>query len=531
MCPVLLLLLAAFGPESQFAAALPENSTGQRFFVVYPENIAYYHPTPPQNRVRITALFNNTVVGIRQYTYNYTEYTLNSGESNEYAVDARLELTRSNISNGTLQITSTSAITVQAISVRNGSMQTALVIPADRLGTSYRPPPIPNIPGTTDVDLSLYVTERAPFRLMILNADRANTVTVAGATTQVLQLQPNQTAQVWLQPDALPTVTAELPVSVAFGHSCAMRDNCTCGLLYTPLLPVPGGNQDFPVPPSGSAYDTSLLLSGPSSVVPLDPNSLRVRSSGSVVLYLPGLLLPLTAESSFGSCFVVNRINDTQTFAVVLVDKDHTDGVHAGKAALPNPQWAALPGTDYVWTRFEVLNTCFIWHSSLTMAVYFGGTNGNGSLFGNPAPVISTFPDYRGCVLTPEVLLIGEQAMGWPESVQYCRNRTLELISISSTPFQAQTYQNILQTKSSSVQDMWIGLRRSSQTGDWYWLNTDPVTDTDWDVGEPGDVDAGQCTMMSLNGTSFPWSDEDCCQPAFPICYGKPVLLQPTVLV
>lgn len=334
------------------------------------------------------------MVGVTQN--NYVEYTLNSGESNEYPVDAALELTRSNISSGALLITSSSAVTVQAVSVRNNSVQTAVVVPADRLGTSYRIPPTPSIPGTTDGDVSVDVTERAPFRLMILNADRANTVTVAGGSSQVLQLQPNQTAQVWLQPqDALQTVTAQLPVAVLFGHSCAMRDNCTCGLVYTTLTPVQNGSQTFLMPPvlSGNADDAYLLLSDQNSVVPLDPNSPQVEASGSVVLYRAGLLLPLTAESDFASCFVVSTVADMQTEAVVMVDKDHTGGVYAGTAPLPSPQWNTLQGTDYVWTTVPVKDTSFIWHSSLTMAVYFGGGNeAGGSVFGNPAPVISNLP-------------------------------------------------------------------------------------------------------------------------------------------
>lgn len=116
--------------------------------------------------------------------------------------------------------------------------------------------------------------------------------------------------------------------------------------------------------------------------------------------------------------------------------------------------------------------------------------------------------------------------MGWPDSVQYCLNNTLDLVSISTDQFQTQVYERLLQTKSSSAQDFWIGMRRSSQTGDWYWLNGDQVEDTDWGVGEPGGVDDGQCAMMSQNSsTNFAWRDEDCCMAAYPICYSEPVLL------
>lgn len=113
--------------------------------------------------------------------------------------------------------------------------------------------------------------------------------------------------------------------------------------------------------------------------------------------------------------------------------------------------------------------------------------------------------------------------MGWPESVQYCQNRSLELVSISSADFQTQIYQKLIQAR---VYQAWIGLRRSSLTGHWYWLNNDPVGDTGWDQNEPGDVDDGQCAIITqTNGLNFTWRDEDCCTSALPVCYKGPVLL------
>lgn len=342
------------------------------------------------------------MVGIRQYTYDYVEKQLNAGDSNEYILDARLELTKSNISNTTLQITSNYHITVHAISYRNNSVQTALVIPTDKLGTTYLIPPIPNVPGTTDINVTIHVTERAPFRLMIVNAEKPNTVTVDGKTPQVVQLQPNQTAQIWLrQQDELQTVTANQPVAVLFGHSCAMRDNCTCGLLYTMLSPTQDLNQKFFIPPvlSVNAYNTFLLLSDQKSIVPFNPDSPQIESTNTVILYRPGLLLSLVAESDFASCFVVSSIPDTKTFAVILVNKDYTDGVNVGSSPLLSPQWQTLGGTDYLWTRFEIeLDKIVIWHNSYTMAVYFGGTKGS-ALFGNPAAIISKTP---GMELDPQ---------------------------------------------------------------------------------------------------------------------------------
>lgn len=80
--------------------------------------------------------------------------------------------------------------------------------------------------------------------------------------------------------------------------------------------------------------------------------------------------------------------------------------------------------------------------------------------------------------------------------------------------------------KKDKVQNVWIGMRRSSLTGEWYWLSGKPVNDTNWAEGEPGTVQDGQCAIMSLEHEKDPgWSDEDCCKDARPVCYSSPVFL------
>ncbi|XP_067367941.1 IgGFc-binding protein [Channa argus] len=532
MCPMMILLLAAL--NSDFTAALPDITTGQNFIVAFPENIAYYHPTPPQNKVRITALYDNTNVGIRQYTYDYREVKMNAGDSKEFILDTRLELANANISSSTLQLTSNNNIAVQAISYRNNSVQTALVIPTNKLGTKYLIPPVPSIHGTTDIDVTVYVTERAPFKLIIVNIDKRNTVTLEGNVPQQVQLQPNQTAQFWIQQqDGLRSVTAQEPVTVLFGHTCAIRKDCTCGMLFTALPPTQDGNLNFFIPPTLASIDgsTFLLPSDQQPIKAFDPNSPVVHSASAVILYRPGLLLPLIADTDFAACFVVNSIPDMQTYAVILIQSQYSNGVQVGNSPLQNPQWQPLTGTDYVWTQFNIVaEKNIIWHKSSTMAVYFGGTKGS-AVFGNPAPIISKTPDYRGCVLTPEVLQIGEAAIDWRESIQYCQSKNLDLISISTTDFQTHIYQKILQIKSNTVQEMWIGMRRSSKTGQWYWLNNDTLTNTNWDQGEPSTLNDGQCASMHLSGGSdLAWCDEDCCKAAYPVCYSDPVLLKSSAL-
>ncbi|KAG7232897.1 hypothetical protein INR49_007961 [Caranx melampygus] len=213
-----------------------------------------------------------------------------------------------------------------------------------------------------------------------------------------------------------------------------------------------------------------------------------------------------------------------ESFAVIIVHKDKTNGVQIGELAPQSPDWQELKGTDYVSTSLTLtVSKNIIWHKSSNMAVYFVGKTET-SQFGNPAAIITMNPDVRGCPLTPEVIEIGDVAMGWRESLQYCKEKDLELVSLSDSELWEQIHRKITLTNTNRVQRLWIGLRRSSRTGQWYWLNNDPVTDTNWRKGEPGMVHDGQCTIMSLD-KDFMWSDEDCCKKAYPLCYRDPVLL------
>lgn len=345
-------------------------------------------------------MYNNTEVIIKKYTSYITGQTLSSGQTWEYAPAAGLELARAKISNHTLQITGTKTITVHVVFLKNSSVQTTLVIPTDKLGTEYLIPPVPLIEGTTHpaANVTVDVTERGPFRLIIINTDQKNKVTIQGAVPKDVWLQPHQVTQVWVkQEEALQAVKAEQPVAVLFGHTCAIRHSCTCGQLYTMLPPASEEHLKFYVPPvlaKDAEGETFVLLSQKDStqVTPFNPNSPLIRTAGTAVLYRPGLLLTLIPESDFAACSVVNSVPDAQNFAVIVVHKDLTDGVHVGNLPLVNPDWQELEGTDYVSASVTLASDRHvIWHASSKMAVYFVGNKGN-AWFGNPAAVISKTP-------------------------------------------------------------------------------------------------------------------------------------------
>lgn len=376
------------------------DSTGLNFIAAFPENIAFYHPDAPENKIRITALFPDTEVNIKVYSNTETR-TLASGETWEYAPEATMELMGSGISTKILQITSNNLITVHAVYLKKDSVQTTLLRPDDKLDKEYLVPPIPVIEGTSHpADMvTRTVAERSPFKLIVINTEKDNKITVKHAEPETVSLLPHQIAQLSLTTeDVSRVVKADEPVAVLFGHSCAIRENCTCGQLYTWLPPDKQEQFKFYIPPflaKDAKSETRVLLSvgGSNHVIPYNPNSPVVETAGTAVLYRPGAFFNLIPEKDFGSCSIINSIAETENFAVILVHKDFTDGVRVGELSLESPQWQQLVGTDFVSTDVALASgKNVIWHTGTSkMAVYYVGIR-KGALFGNPAPIISKIP-------------------------------------------------------------------------------------------------------------------------------------------
>lgn len=522
--------------------------------MAFPENIAYFYPAQPRNQVIITALYDQTEVVIKWHKLENT-LTLSAGETRAFDVEADLELSRSEISDSSLQISGSKPITVSEVRQKHHSLQTSLVTPTDKLGTDYLIPPAPAIGGTGDPAGQM---ANDTFRIIIINTGQHNTVILTGVGSRAISLLPRQVASIRLKAEeAFRAVSAKLPVAVLFGHACAHLSNCTCAQLYAVLPPTKAERQKYYIPPfltQGTENRTYVLVSEEESrqVNSTNETSPLLEAAGSAILHYPGLLLPLIPETDHGTCSIVVSVPNATNWAVIVVHRTLTAGVHLGHRSLESLDWQQLEGHEYVWGRVALESPkSVIWHSSSKMAVYSFGTK-DGQMFGSPAAVVSktagrtdTFlcfgnvnaaavtsvclcsacSDFRGCLLVPEVVRVGEVAGGWRESLQYCQNRQLELISLSRRGHWTRVYSKILQDEDAGPTDLWIGMRRSSRSGRWYWLSNDPVTETDWAEGEPGTLNDAQCAMLTRKSSHFSWRDENCCRNAHPVCYKDPVLL------
>lgn len=377
--------------------AISEGVTGRTFVVAFPENIANFYPAQPTNNIIITALYHHTEVVITEHERLVDTLTLGSGETRVFDVSAHLELSRSEISNSSLQISSNNLVTVHEVFHKHHSIQTSLVIPTDKLGTDYLIPPVPIVNSTSyHVDqVTTFVTENNPFRLIIINIGQHNTVSLTGIGSKNVSLLPHQVASIWLKPEeAFTAVSAKMPFAVLFGHACTYLRDCTCAQLYTALLPTKGDRQKFYIPPlltKDAENETYILMSTKKSrqVKLANQVSPLLEARGSAILYHSGLLLPLIPETDHGACFLAITIPNAINVAVIVVQSNLRAGVHLGHQSLESLDWQQLEGTDYVSAQVNLQSEkSVIWHSSSKMAVYSVGFK-DSQVFGNPAAVIS----------------------------------------------------------------------------------------------------------------------------------------------
>lgn len=374
-----------------------EGITGRTFIVAFPENIANYYPAQPKNNIIITALYHQTEVVITKHERLVDTLKLSSGETRVFNVSAHLELSRSEISNSSLQISSNKPVTVHELLHKLHSIQTSLVTPTDKLGTDYLIPPVPIISGTSHLvdQVTTFVTENNPFRIIIINTEQHNTVSLTGIGSKNVSLLPHQVASVWLMPEeAFRAVNAKMPIAVLFGHACANLRDCTCAQLYTALLPTKGDRQKFYIPPSltkDAENETYILMSKEESRQVKSANQVSplLEDSESAILYRPGLLLPLIPETDHGTCFLAIAVPNASNVAVIVVQRNLTAGVHLGHQSLESLDWQQLEGNEYVSAQVNLQSKkSVIWHTSSKMAVYSVGFK-DSQMFGNPAAVIS----------------------------------------------------------------------------------------------------------------------------------------------
>ncbi|TRY56926.1 hypothetical protein DNTS_020343 [Danionella cerebrum] len=553
-------MLAILLLASESGKGLSAASYGNNFITAFPENLAYFYPSPLSNNLRITALYNNTNIKIIYRSSEKQIQIQNSGQSRTVQLPVSAEVTDLGQSDSSVRVTSDQNITVVSMSLRATSFQVNVIQPTSNLGKNYLIPSLDYKEYLQTFNLVQYdvTPERySSFKLIIINAlGVSNNITItrqssSSANQQEPLVEENisidgfQLVQIQSNSSIL-KVTATGEIAVILTHPCLEIINCNCKMLMNQILPAKFEGQNFIVPSIFNVSKTMLLMmSEKSSSLFYNGSQLQASSSGliafsslktsqlvsasgevSLRLISPGLVVELIPENQFFACFLL-QFSWGSGRAVVIAETDSKDDVHTNNDLLSAAQWTEIPGTKYSSTVVTMLNSATIWHPSSKIAVYMLEGIGN-VMYGGPAIPICKKTDLHGCLVAPGVFEIGPDPLNWMQSREYC----MENMDQFACPVNQDTQMLMADglNPGSDLGQSWIGLRRSLLTTDWYWQDEyqppSPFSYVNWDGGHPLEPQKALCASVSLdNQSDFRWHSARCCELKKPVCYRRPKYL------
>ncbi|XP_050988065.1 IgGFc-binding protein [Labeo rohita] len=521
---------------------------GTTFVTIFPENIAFYYPRSPFNALNITALFPNAEVEVFvSEILTYTD-TLQAGKSVTVPLPVDTEIYQFGPISQTVRISSSEVIVVQSISKKGDSVQTNVIQPRKNLGTVYT---IPSLNYSQMINTfhrsAKNVSKRyRSFRLVIINGmNNINVVTIVKTPVNetytlsafaALQLQINGTET---------AVYSKYSVAVMLTHPCVEMEECRCNMVLNQLLPDTLWDSSFVIP---SILNTSNFWLHVSSSVKtsatggnLELNTLDAYSSkllslpslqlgsqfittsnlASLRLVVPGMIIEPIAQYMFSACYLA-PVSSTDAMALIIAETNYRDSVYIDGDLLLSNKWSPIANSAYSSVLVSLDDTHVIWHPSTKIAVYV--FEKSTIVYGGPAIALSGKPDPLGCALVPSKFDVIVKPLSWPESHQYCMLISDELFSPSNEAAEIEMV-NILKNESIN-EGVWIGVRRSLLTLDWYQQkgnSSQNLTYTRWGNQEPGVLAKGMCvSVFWTSGLDFSWETEKCCTPLKSVCYTRP---------
>ncbi|XP_026140881.1 uncharacterized protein LOC113116762 [Carassius auratus] len=546
---MLVLLLIA----SMFRQGLTVVGYGDNFITAFPENIGFFYPGNTLNRLRVTALHDNTSFKV---FYNTTQKDLQiskSGQTMSIIFPKSAEVNQLGPSNLSVRITSDKNITVVSISHQDQSSQSYVVQPIVNLGTNYLIPLLdyPDYIQSFNLPSLVSTTMRySSFKLLIINAvNSQNSVTVikqtplSGVSEETFSIDSYQLVQLQTNGSIL-KVKSSKEVAVILTHPCVETENCNCNMVMNQILPTEFQGKSFIIPSIFKVSETKLLMLSentsslfldgiqlqafPSTLLPLsDLQKSKIVNATDLVslrLFSPGLIVELIPENMFSACYLL-QFAEINGKALVIAETDSKDDVRIQGDLLSASEWTAITGTNYSSTVVTIpYKMTTIWHPTSRIAVYMLEQISAKVIFGGPAVPINIKPDLHGCVLVPGSFAIGPDPLTWKKSREYCMNNGNQF----ACPVTESIHKDMADNLTKEDGDGWIGLRRSLLTTDWYWQEEyDPPTSVNyvhWDKKQPLDVLKGLCTSVSLDPKNdFKWRSARCCDKKKPVCYKWPV--------
>ncbi|KAK2902719.1 hypothetical protein Q8A67_007432 [Cirrhinus molitorella] len=540
---------------SVFRQGLTVVSYGDNFITAFPENLGFFYPSDAMNRLRVTALHDNTNFKVFFKNTEHNLQILTSGQTMSVVFPKSSEVNQLGSSNLSVRITSDKNITVVTLSRRANSTQSNVVQPTVNLGTNYLIPML-DYPGyleSFNLPRIVSTTMRySSFKLLIINAvDSQNSITIvkqtsAGVQEETFDIDSYQVFQLQTNGSVL-RVKSSKEVSVILTHPCVETGTCNCNMIVNQILPTKFQGRSFIIPSTFNVAVTKLLMlsentsslfhngttlqATPSTLLTLSDlqKSQLVNATEPVSLRLisPGLIVELIPETMFYACYLL-QFDKPNGKALVIAETDSKDDVHTNNGLLSASNWTAIAGTNYssAVVIFQDYSAT-IWHPTSRIAVYILEQMPTKVMFGVPAVPISEKPDLHGCVVAPGAFEIGHDHLTWAKSREYCINKGHQF----ACPVTKSVHNDMADNLIKEDGDGWIGLRRSLLTTDWYWQEEyDPPTFVNyihWDDGHPLHPLKGLCTSVSLDpNNDFKWQSARCCDKKKPVCYKRPAYLK-----
>ncbi|XP_052000355.1 IgGFc-binding protein-like isoform X1 [Xyrauchen texanus] len=527
-------------------------SFGKEFITAFPENIAFYFPQDSRNALKITAFHNDTIVTV---TFNFTDrnITLHSGQTNILNFPKDVEVCFFMSSQKSVKIVSNKIIVVLWISQRGDSVQTNVVQPTPNLGTRYSIAALNyNAMTASSIEESTLFAQNSlrygSVRLIIINAmNITNTISVQivstnGQKDNNFTLSPYELYQFSTSGSAT-MVYSSNKVALLLTHPCAETTICGCNMVVSQILPMDMWGNEFVVPSlrnmstawlhvTSTTKDTdknlirTLIQSNSSELIPfpdLDVKSQYITAPNNVSLRLisPGIIIELIPVTMFGACFLV-QFNSTQGEAFVIAEDRDKHNVHIDNGLLSTSVWRNISKSNYSTKSVPLDGTHIIWHPTSKIGVYMFERMVSGIVYGGPAILLNEQPDHDGCVAEGVEFITATDLMTWPESHQYCLNGSYQMFS--PTNKMAQDKMTMWLQKNANQEDIWIGLRRSLLTEEWYWqIGNESVRNVNytlWADGHPVEPQNALCASVSPQaGRNFFWKSVRCCFKLRPVCF------------
>nr|XP_023694763.1 IgGFc-binding protein-like isoform X1 [Paramormyrops kingsleyae] len=492
--------------------ALSQNS-GVKFITAFPENVAYYHPIPPTLQLLITSYQDNTWVNITVGTQGLEISNVLSDWEVWPVVLSSQERQWYNESQRTTCIYSNRPITVLSASSRNDSTEISVLYPVSSLDNEY----FLTAPANAKTNES--------FNFVVVNEEDVNNLTVQGQDGgNDVHLQPYRSTQFPIDPQFLTQVNAEELVAVLLGNPCLEVGECGCSMAFEQLLPFSMWGKEYVLPalPAPSSLESLLVVGRAKDELKIlsNPNlHLQFSTPRSLTLLGPGFLMNLLPMENWTYNFLLHTFSNFSNFALLVVETSEIDGlrlkpvceVDCDEQSALSVNWTAVSTTVYSQGILELdtsKSTYLIWHLTSTMAVYTFGTHlySNRS-YGSTALSLPRVTGY---------LVLVRDGQNWTSALQQCQALGGALGSITNADVELQLTSLL---KDSGLDGVWIGLRKSVFTGQWYWLSKAPLGTTYWANHEPKNNTQAWCAVASLEDDNIRWNSEICCSSHPFVCY------------